>query len=171
MHYFLFLRGINVGGIRVPMKELQMHLTGLGLEKVKTYLQSGNVTFDSARMPEDLKPAIEALLTKKFHYEAYVLIVSAFKVRAIMDAYPFAADEQSHRYIIFCQDQAVVQELCDFTASIDRPREEIAAGEQVIYWRAPKGADSNTFFSKLIAKSKYKATVTTRNINTLERMF
>ena len=48
MKYVALFRGINVGkGARVPMKTLKALLEGLGLGNVVTYLNSGNVVFDS----------------------------------------------------------------------------------------------------------------------------
>ncbi|MCB0093014.1 MAG: DUF1697 domain-containing protein, partial [Caldilineaceae bacterium] len=48
--YIALLRGINVGGNnKLPMKELAALLDGLGLQNVKTYIQSGNVVFQSER--------------------------------------------------------------------------------------------------------------------------
>ena len=49
MNTFIALfRGINVGGSNIlPMKELASLLKGLGLSNVRTYIQSGNVVFQS----------------------------------------------------------------------------------------------------------------------------
>ena len=46
--YIALLRGINVGGKHsLPMKELTQILVELGYENIKTYIQSGNVVFQS----------------------------------------------------------------------------------------------------------------------------
>ena len=45
MDYAMFLRGVNVGGIKVESKRLVQVLQELGLDRVVTYLASGNVTF------------------------------------------------------------------------------------------------------------------------------
>ncbi|MDP2890814.1 MAG: DUF1697 domain-containing protein [Bacteroidota bacterium] len=46
--YVSILRGINVGGNRkVLMKDLKSLYEGLGFSKVETYIQSGNVVFES----------------------------------------------------------------------------------------------------------------------------
>lgn len=48
--YIALFRGINVGGHnKLPMRELVHLLEKLGLESVKTYIQSGNVVFQSER--------------------------------------------------------------------------------------------------------------------------
>ena len=46
--YALLVRGINVGGKnKVVMAELRQELTELKLEKVETYINSGNIFFDT----------------------------------------------------------------------------------------------------------------------------
>lgn len=47
MRHVMFLRGINVGGTTVPMADLRACLAGLGLQDVRTVLQTGNVVFSS----------------------------------------------------------------------------------------------------------------------------
>ena len=56
------LRGINVGGRnKLPMRELTQLLESLGLENVKTYIQSGNVVFQGRR--DDLPALAEEIGT------------------------------------------------------------------------------------------------------------
>ena len=46
--YFALLRGINVGGKnKLLMRELKQVLDKIGLNQVTTYIQSGNVVFQS----------------------------------------------------------------------------------------------------------------------------
>lgn len=47
MRYIALLRGINVGGHTVPMERLRQLFSDLGLANVRSYIQSGNVFFDS----------------------------------------------------------------------------------------------------------------------------
>jgi len=47
--YIALLRGINVGGHKkTPMAELRSLLEQKGFKDVKTYIQSGNVVFQSS---------------------------------------------------------------------------------------------------------------------------
>ena len=46
--WIVLLRGINVGGSNIlPMAKLTSDLESLKLRNVRTYIQSGNVVFDS----------------------------------------------------------------------------------------------------------------------------
>lgn len=170
MKYALFLRGINVGGIKVPMTELRSALAEMKLQSVQTFLQTGNVLFESSKDIATLKPAIEQALSRRFNYTAFVLLYPATVLRGIIENYPFTPNEQTHRYAIFCENQETIDELMAYKSSLDPQLEDIAAGNHVIYWRAPKGSSTDTPFSKAIAKPKYKAVTTNRNLNTLEKM-
>ena len=47
--YISMLRGINVGGHKkIKMEDLRAMYEALGFENVASYVQSGNVVFDSA---------------------------------------------------------------------------------------------------------------------------
>jgi len=49
--YVAMLRGINVGGNKqIKMDKLRSSFEALGLEQVKTYIQSGNVVFKTAKI-------------------------------------------------------------------------------------------------------------------------
>src|SRR5512146_2301016 len=48
MRYIALLRGVNVGGHMVKMERLRALFAELGLDGVRTYIQSGNVFFEAA---------------------------------------------------------------------------------------------------------------------------
>ena len=53
--YTAFLRGINVGNIRIKMTDLTRAFEDLGFKNVKTYLQTGNIVFDTEGSLADIK--------------------------------------------------------------------------------------------------------------------
>ena len=56
MRYLLLLRGINVGGKnKVSMAELKDLILRLGYENVITYINSGNIIFDTNDNQETVK--------------------------------------------------------------------------------------------------------------------
>lgn len=62
--YIALLRGVNVGGNPLKMEGLRQACEGLGLQQVRTYLQSGNIVFTSplpaAQLARLLKAKIDA---------------------------------------------------------------------------------------------------------------
>ena len=70
MRYIALLRGINVGGHMVKMERLRELFAELGLASVRTYIQTGNVFFETAEGDRDgLTQAIEGHLRSALGYE------------------------------------------------------------------------------------------------------
>jgi uncharacterized protein (DUF1697 family) len=165
--YIALLRGINVGGIRIKMADLKACVEGLGYADVKTFLQTGNVTFRTAFPRDEVHTALERTLTETFHYEAFVHLLDRDTVARVAAAYPFPRDEEHHAYVIFVSDPAVHAELTSILPTLG---ETLASGDQVVYWKVPKGQTLETPFAKLIGKAKYKRSTTNRNLNTVEEI-
>jgi uncharacterized protein (DUF1697 family) len=170
-HYVAFLRGINVGGRIVKMADLQSCLHQLGLENIKTYLQSGNVSFESPEKSTDvLKKQIEKSLTDTFGYPAKVQVFSHDKLAAIVAANPFKdADATKHQYVIFMEN-GLESELCNEAKELDDNQEMVECGQGVVYWKVHKGNTLKSSFAKQLTKAKYKDFNTNRNVNTLQKM-
>lgn len=69
-----FLRGLNLGRRRLKMAELRGHFEDMRLERVDTYLASGNVVFDGEGAPAALEAAIQAHLRARLGYEVDTFI-------------------------------------------------------------------------------------------------
>ncbi len=167
--YIAFLRGINVGNIRIKMTDLKLALEQLGLGQVKTYLQTGNVVFEADQTLQDLKPLIEKKLSFTFDYEAFVLLYEFDALVGIIVQYPMERVESHHAYVLFIESEVIFEELKALAQGLTE-EEQIAFGKGVFYWKVAKGETTETAFAKIIAKAKYKSTTTMRNINTLEKM-
>ena len=75
MKYVLLLRGINVGGKnKVSMKDLKMNIGELGYQNVVTYINSGNVIFDTDDNTETVKIKIAEMLKNVFFPIQHVII-------------------------------------------------------------------------------------------------
>lgn len=176
MRYALFLRGINVGRIRVPMADLRALLTGLGLGDVTTWLNTGNAAFTSDESAGTLRPRIEAALAERFGYAAFAQVIPHERLAAIVADCPFPVREGWHRYVIFCDETAVRDELAAAANQLgtgkraDGALEQVAPGEGVLYWSCPKGSTVGTPFAAVLAKTRFKASTTNRNIQTLAKM-
>jgi len=168
------LRGVNVNGITIRNAELAQLFTDLGFADVRTVLASGNVCF-STRNNEinhvELKSRIEASLRERFGYDAWIVLVPHKALDRIINSFPFTQDTEHHAYVIFVSAPDVSSQLlAGVPKSEDASTEQAAAGEDVVYWRCPKGRSTDTAFSKYAAKAHFKSTTTTRNINTLRKL-
>ncbi|GAA4782708.1 DUF1697 domain-containing protein [Microbacterium gilvum] len=163
------LRGVNVGGITVRSADLKALFVELGYADARTYVASGNVRFTAEGDRAAVKERIERALGERFGYEAWIVLASCDELRAALAAFPFdAADAARQPYIVFCADGDVrddVLALAESTA--DDP---VAAGPGVVFWHPPKGASVTTPFAKELARPRWKAVTTTRNIRTVAKI-
>ncbi len=162
-----FLRGINVGNIRIKIPALKIAFEQVGCQDVKTYLQTGNVVFESDKTTEQIKPILEAHLSTTFNYEAYVLLYDFELLADIIANYPFERADSHHAYVIFVDNKAILEDLTTVALELN---ESIKKGESVLYWKVARGQSTDSPFAKILSKAKYKANTTVRNLNTLEKM-
>lgn len=165
--YAVFLRGINVGGIIIKMADLRVALEAAGFTGVKTLLASGNVVLSSDLDPAGVKGKCEKCLRDSFGYDAWVVVLSAKRVAELVDACPYPEDNRStHTYITLGSDPATLDELDAAGAALE-DTEQKRLGPEALAWLAPVGGTLDSPFSKISAKTKYKASTTTRNLRTM----
>ena len=97
--YVALLRGINVGGRNpVPMAELRAAVEEDGHREVATYIQSGNVLFESDVPRKELESRLEAALEQRFGIPLVVVVRSHRQLRAVVGSAPEGFGEQPDRY-------------------------------------------------------------------------
>ena len=166
--YAALLRGVNVGGVNMKMADLADVVRGLGYDDVKTVLASGNVLFTTPDAAGASKDKLEAALRKRFGYEAWVHVLTVDAIQKVIDAYPYARSAERHAYVVFILKSEVRDEL--LAVELDPEVEQAQAGEGVVYWTVPKGVTLDSAMGKAQSASKHKAWLTTRNLNTLEKL-
>ena len=92
--YISMLRGINVGAHkRIKMEQLRSSFEGLGFEQVKTYIQSGNVIFRTAKASQPvLTRRIEKKLLADFGFPVSVISRTADEMSKAVQNNPFLKD-------------------------------------------------------------------------------
>jgi uncharacterized protein (DUF1697 family) len=105
MRYVALLRGINVGGRnKVPMARLKEVFQEVGHTKVRTYINSGNIIFESPRLEvRDLSDELEAAIETEFGFPARVLVLHGATVKQIAAALPddWTRDERSSCNVLY----------------------------------------------------------------------
>ena len=103
--YVALLRGINVGGRnKISMADLRDVFTDAGFGNVSTYIQSGNVAFESGGARAKLESGIEALLTERLETPPVVVVRSHRDMRSIVVDAPaefVGRTEGHHRDVVF----------------------------------------------------------------------
>jgi len=165
------LRGINVSGQKqVRMADLKKLYESLGLANVQTYVQSGNVVFDSPEQDASkLTKSIEAQIEETFDFSVPVLIRSADDFQRVIENHPFAQEDPARVLVTFLYgrpDQSKWDDLRLYKDKVD----QFALREQEIFLYCPGGYGktklSNTFFEK-----KLGVVATTRNWKTVNTLY
>lgn len=88
--YIALLRGINISGKnRITMSDLKAGFIELGYTAVSTYLNSGNVIFDSGiDNKEELSNAIRFMINKQFELEIPVFVILQEELEEILKNAP-----------------------------------------------------------------------------------
>jgi uncharacterized protein (DUF1697 family) len=166
--YVALLRGVNVGGVNMKMADLAEVVRGLGYDDVKTVLASGNVLFTTQDAAAASKDKLEAALRKRFGYEAWVHVLTVEAVQKIIDSFPYERSADRHAYVVFILKPEVRHEL--LAVELDTKVEQASAGESVVYWTVPKGDTLDSAMGKAQSAARHKPWLTTRNLNTLEKL-
>jgi len=107
--YAAFLRGINIGGRKVGMQDLQQVFESLGFSNVKTFIASGNVIFESDDSDKaSLVRVIEEKLKAQFGFDIVVMLRTIEELMTLMQANPFrdiVLTPKTKLYITFFADQ------------------------------------------------------------------
>jgi uncharacterized protein (DUF1697 family) len=92
--YIALLRGINVGGKnKIRMSDLREALGTLGLARVQTYIQSGNILFESNEDEATLRQRIEQMIDEVFGLSINIIIRTSVELKKIVENCPYT-DEQ-----------------------------------------------------------------------------
>jgi len=94
MRYIALLRGINVGTSgRIRMDALKALMEQAGFSRVETYIQSGNVLFDSDLPESAVKNAIEHTLKEGANISTTAVLRTAEELHALLLGCPFSPEQ------------------------------------------------------------------------------
>lgn len=171
--FAVFLRGVNVGGVKVLMKDLAALLQDAGFTQVRTLLASGNVVLGSKESdPSRIKDTVEQSLREHYGRDIPVIVQDAEQLGRILAKYPFESPDdgiQRHQYLVLTGSEQ------DATAVLDgapdrHDSERVARLGQAICWEVPRGESLKTPLAKHFTKVASKTLVTTRNMNTIKKI-
>jgi uncharacterized protein (DUF1697 family) len=169
--YILLLRGINVGGKNsLPMKVLVFICESLGASNVNTFIQSGNVVFQSEAM--DIASFAQRLgveIRERRGFEPQILVIKLADLEAAMvnNPFPEAESEPSSLHLGFL---ASVPDSPDLKKleNLKKESERFCLKDRIFYLHAPEGVGR----SRLAASSEKLLGVpmTDRNWNTVRKL-
>ncbi len=168
--YVALLRGVNVGGRTLEMRELAKLFESENLRDVRTYIQSGNVVFATPeRDVRNLKARLQERIAERFGLDLTVILRSSQELRRIIENNPLlntGSREVERLHVTFLED---LPKGGQPPASAKCSDEFRMAGKEV-YLYCPGGYGktvySNSYFEKHLGVK-----ATTRNWRTVEKLF
>lgn len=170
--YVAFLRGINVGGHHiVKMEDLRRTFASMNLENVKTYIQSGNVIFETPEKDGDrLSEKIERELQKSFGFEIKTMPRTFDELEEIVRHNPFKAPEEGAKIYVSFLSAAPDEERQESVLAFRNDFEMFRFRNREMYCRIRPGNPAKDIFSNNFIEKRLKVSATTRNVTTLNKI-
>jgi uncharacterized protein (DUF1697 family) len=152
------------------MPELRAALENAGFKDLQTYLQSGNLVFESRAKPETVARRVEQLIAARFGLEIDVVVRSRDELAKIVQRNPLgkvAKNPKRHQVTFLSAELApeVVERLDSLPV---RGEQLVVHGREVYAWH-PAGVARSRLWSELAGK-RLGVTATSRNWTTVEAL-
>ncbi len=171
--FIALLRGINVGGKKVPMNDLKACLSDLPFGALQTYVQSGNVVFKAPGWTaERVSAEMESRIAARFGFPIPVVVRTLEELDRAAAENPFfiasaeIATERLHvTFLAALPPTALVEKPVAFSFA---PDQYVVSGREIYLCVASGYGNSklsNTFFER-----RLKTPATTRNWRTVNEL-
>ncbi len=171
--YVALLRGINVGGKRkIKMESLRIMLEDLGYHNVQTYIQSGNIIFQSNKETRVLSAAIEQAILDTYELEVPTIVIPKNEFEAILENCPFNKEDEGiilSKIYFSLLSKEVTQEQIVLLEQLASGEEDYEIGHKVIYIYCPNNYHKSKIHTNSLER-KLKQAITTRNLKTMQKL-
>jgi uncharacterized protein (DUF1697 family) len=171
--YIALLRGINVGGNKIiKMQDLKVMFQSLEYQNVRTYIQSGNVVFESGEAADSrLSGVIEQRIKESFGFDVSVIVRSLDELEEAIASNPFHLTQQEdfkRLYVSFLAAEPSAEALEQLRPYVDGPDKLRFAGKEMYVLYEVSVSQSALF--KVPLDKILGMPVTTRNWNTVNKL-
>jgi len=172
MHtYIALFRGINVGGHnKLLMKDLRSLMKNLGCREVDTYIQTGNVVFQTEESgKDDIAGQISSGVEKDYGFKPDVIVLEPQELKEAMadNPYPEADENPKTLHLMFL---ASIPPEPDFDSldELKKESESYELKEKVFYLYAPEGIGRSKLAGRI--DRALGVTMTGRNWRTVKKI-
>lgn len=167
--FVALLRGVNVGGKVAKMDAVRASFEALGFQKVRTYVQSGNVLFTAKSGTEaGLGKKIAARLAQDVGFPIAVQVFSAADLARLAGQNPLAKEkgvDLRRLHVTFLDGPATAAGV-EKMQSLASATERLVARGRLIYLYCPDGYGRSKLNNNAFERA-LKVGATTRNWNTV----
>ena len=171
--YALLVRGINVGGKnKVVMAQLRQELTELGLEKVETYINSGNIFFTSTDAKAQLVEKLEAFFAVHYPFiQSFSLLSQEDYEEELKNLPDWWTKDLARKDVLFYTEGLDVDQVIEKVNSLELEDEVVHFGKLGIFWgKYSEESYYETAYHKYLLKMPFYRQITIRNAKTFEKI-
>lgn len=172
MKYVALLRGINVGGNnKVPMAELTACFEQLGFTSVSTYINSGNVLFETKlKTKSRIVEKTEKGIAETFGFPVRVVVRTQRNIEKIAKTIPknWTNDREQKSDVLFLWDDYTDKKSLKLLQTNDLV-DTLIYVDGAIVWNLKKKDYSKSGMNNFIGTELYK-NMTARNVNTVRKL-
>ncbi|AOW19720.1 DUF1697 domain-containing protein [Urechidicola croceus] len=171
--YIALLRGINVSGKKkIKMSDLKEFLLNDGFIDVQTYIQSGNVIFNSKKTDKvKLAEEISLCILKNYAFEVPVVVKSKIEWERILNKNPFINQngvDLKKLYVTFLYNSPSKEDV-EILKTIDFNPDKYQIKNDIVY-SCYGQSFGKTKMTNNVFEKKLKLIATTRNWNTVNKL-
>lgn len=160
------LRGMNIGGNRMPVGDLRQVCTDLGFHHVRSYLASGNLVFQGPGTATAIANRLQTALADR-GLSVPVLVLAGDTLRDALATCPFPDAPGKTVHGLFCFDPPVIDDTALTRYAI--PSETLTAVGQTVWLHTPDGFGQSSLAAK-IDKVVTGTRTTARNLSTIRAL-
>ena len=174
MKYIALLRGINISGKnKIAMSDLKKEFDNLGYQKITTYLNSGNVIFETDLEDKNaIKNNIQLMIKDKFNFDIPTYIITSQELKELLNHSPEwwgKDDKEIYDNIIFIIPPTTYSEVFN-TIGSPNEYEKIQEYKNNIFWSFDlKNYRKSNWWSKT-ANTDISDKITIRTANTMRKI-
>lgn len=172
MRYILLLRGINVGGKnKVSMNDLTASLEDLGYQNVVTYINSGNVIFDTDDGLTTIKDNIAIVLGHFLFTIKHVVLTKDEYLDEVSGLPEWWHQPLARKDVLFYTNDVDPEDIKDRISQMPLHDEIVHFGKKAVFWgKYTEKEFLRTSYHKLLMKEKFYPLITIRNGRTFDRL-
>ena len=171
--YALLVRGINVGGKnKVVMAQLRQELTELGLENVETYINSGNIFFNSIVPKTKLIENLQAFFERRYPFiQSFSLLNLEDYEKELRNLPDWWNHEMARKDVLFYTEGLDVDQVIEKVNSLELVDEVLYFGKLGIFLgKLSETSYSKTAYHKHLLKMPFYRQITIRNAKTFDKI-
>ena len=169
----LLVRGINVGGKhKVVMAQFRQELTELGIENVETYINSGNIFFDTSMPKTQFVERLQDFFKEHYPFIQHFSLLSQEDYEEELRTLPaWWFQEMARKDVLFYTEGLDIKQVIEKVESMELVDEVLHFGKLGIFWgKFSEETYTKTAYHKYLLKMPFYRNITIRNAKTFDKI-